>query len=219
MRPVGGAGGGRADLGSRSEGEGGMSGAAGGFDGLGGAELTSCCGGVAGSVAAGPEGELAERVANASPIMPPRMTMGRLWGARFFGLSSPMEATFSIAIGCCASTMAMTEGLTLTNLGSSAGAPPKRSKLGIGMAACCVSRSPAAVKEPDSGLPRTIIDGLSVLSNGSSTTKDDAFAAFVAQKANNMVAKTRRIETPGLPGSEPNCTACGPLSRATLRRK
>lgn len=118
------------------------------------------------------------------------MTMGSVCGERVLDLLSPIDATFSIVTGPGVSTMAMTEGLTVMNFGSEAGAPPKRSKLGIGMAAC--RGSPAAVKEPDSGFPSTMIDGLSASLSGSSTTKDEAFAAFVAPKAINMVAKARR---------------------------
>ena len=46
------------------------------------------------------------------------------------------------------------------------------------------------------------------------TTKDDAFAAFVAQKATNMVAKNRRIDTPAA-AFEPNSTTCGTRIAAT----
>ena len=210
MRPVGGAGGGSADLGNRSDG--GISGAlgCGFFVRGGGAELTSCCGGAEGTFAAGAAG--AEREANASPIMPPRITIGRVFGARFFGFESPMEATFSMAIGCGASTIAITDGLTLTNFGGSFTSPPKRSKLGIGMAACCAPSSPTETKEP--GEPRVMIDGLSEVSSGSNTTKDDAFAAFVAQKVTNMVAKNRRIDTPAA-AFEPNSTTCGTRIAAT----
>jgi hypothetical protein len=129
---------------------------------------------------------------NASPTIPPRMTIGSVPRRRLFACSSPIEATFSNATGCGASTMAITEGLTLMNFRSSGGRPPKRSILG-----CDAPLSGASAAAIDGeASPRTMMDGLDGVVISSGVTKDDALAAFEAEMAINMVAKTRRIDTP-----------------------
>ena len=159
-----------------------MSGAAPGAD--------TCCsgwGGVASPLLGATGADL-----NASPMIPPRMTIGNEPRRPLLACSSPIEATFSNATGCGASTMAITEGLTVMNLRSSGGWPPKRSIL---VSSDVISGDFASTIDGEVS-PRTMMDGLEGVVISSGVTKDDALATPEAGKAINMVAKKRRIDTP-----------------------
>lgn len=209
--PVGGEGGGSADFGILS-----FSGAPGCFAGADLSEpepgVDTCCVGWEGVEPPLLLGATGAEL-NAPPTIPPRITIGNDPRRRLFACSSPIEATFSNATGCGASTMAITEGLTMMNFRSSGGRPPKRSILG-----CSELLSGAFAATADGEvLPTTMMDGLDGVVISPGVTKDDALAAFEAGKAINMVAKKRRIDSPAARSScKKLCMRLG--VRATLAR-